>query len=109
MMFHLMTRQAHKEAMADAKPSGSDGGQLFKLATRPKPEPHQWPDITTWKRTRRDGIEQIERTCAACGLVRITILQGTGGRAYRWGDAPFQFDDGVEPECAATIEVVGKT
>ena len=74
--------------------------QLFKLATRPIAQPHQWPDITTFRRVRRDGVEQIERECPACGLVRITVMGGQGARAYRWGDAPYQFDDGVEPECA---------
>ena len=67
-------------------------GQLFKLATKPTPcLQHKWPDITTWKRAPKactpTRCEQIERACTAgCGLVKITVMEGRGYRAWRWGE-----------------------
>lgn len=82
---------------------------LFRLVTKVKPpaEPHKFG---SQKRIAADktlsGSEQIERTCASCGLVKITIMQGGGRRFYRWGDARCQFEEPVEPECAPTIEII---
>lgn len=51
------------------------------------------------------GLPQLERTCLNCGLVKITVMGPPNPRAYRWGDAPFQFDDGFEPECVVVADV----
>lgn len=88
---------------ATAEPA-TKTGELFKLATRPKPEPHPWPSITSATRVRNArGIEQIERACPACGLVRITVCEGEGRREYRWGNAPDQFE-GNEPACVVGVK-----
>lgn len=80
----------------------ANSAPLFKLVTR---KPHRFgaPRRISASQTL-SGHEQIERACITCGLVRITIMHGReDARAYRWGDAPFQFD-WCEPECGGIIE-----
>lgn len=88
-----------------------DGGQVLALATkakRPSP-PHKFASPRSVPACETiSGFEQIERACITCGLVRITVMQGEGYRAYRWGNAPFQFDDGVEPECPQLTDRGGR-
>ncbi|MDE2467458.1 MAG: hypothetical protein KGL35_01595 [Bradyrhizobium sp.] len=71
---------------------------LFKMATR---RPHVFPPI--WEAVRVKATpsrpEQLERACRHCGLVKITIFGSTEPRAWRWGNANWQFCDHVEPDC----------
>lgn len=84
------------------KIEGHDG-QLFKLVTRAR------HDFGTHARAYVGNVEQIERACTNCGLVRITLMDGSVlPRRYRYfSGAPF-YDD-VEPSCVSDVEVaIGK-
>lgn len=100
---------------------GSDSGDendnnLFHLATKVRPpvfaKPHQWPPASEGRvrvpaGRSYSGFEQIETTCPVCGLVRITVMHPVQPRrAYRLGDARYQFEEVVEPECVASGHVI---
>ena len=76
---------------------------LFKLATKPKAEPHIFgPRIRIAPHASPSGHEQHEWHCQRCPLVKITVLPKTGEEArrqYRWAKGA-QFEDDRDPECA---------
>jgi hypothetical protein len=76
---------------------------LFQLVTKKPPEPHFLGPAKSV--LLAEGNENVERECVKCGLVRITFIprKGHGGRFYRWGDAPGQFYDAIEPECGGVV------
>ena len=95
--------------MMDEQPQTADviKPPLFKRATR---QPHLFPPAWEHKRVPKgetsSQFEQIERECKACGLVRITVMRGPMvARAYRWGDARYQFEEVCEPECTPVNEI----
>lgn len=49
----------------------------------------------------RGRLQQTERTCPVCRLVRVTVHHpdGRAWREYRLGDSENQFADGHEPAC----------
>lgn len=77
---------------------------LFKRVTR---VPHTFPPAWEHKRVPKceTAPEQIERECKSCGLVRITVMRGPGERRYRWGDARYQFEEPIEPDCTREVDI----
>ena len=59
---------------------------LFRLATRPKPEPHKFGEFVTIVPPHDSvtGHEQHEKTCTRCGAVRITVIPKTGDPWREW-------------------------
>lgn len=55
------------------------------------------PDIRIARELSPSGYEQIERTCANCGAVKITIM--SGGRAWRRSADGPQVATSIEPPC----------
>lgn len=73
---------------------------LFKLATRPK---HVFPlggeRYIKADRTR-DQPARVERVCAGCGAVKITVLLSDGASGYRmWRRAREEIERADDPGC----------
>ncbi|MDI1264981.1 MAG: hypothetical protein PS018_17160 [bacterium] len=56
---------------------------------------------TTPKDPARGRLEQTERTCVVCGVVKITVMQPGGGawREWRAAGSDRQFRDVPLPSC----------
>lgn len=60
------------------------------------------PDIRIPRELSPSGYEQIERTCANCGAVKITIM--SGGRAWRRSADGPQVATSIAPPCDPDLE-----
>lgn len=69
-------------------------------AARPPARHVFGPDVRIARDVSPSGFEQIERACANCGAVKITIM-GIGGepRAWRREATGPQVTTGIEPPC----------
>lgn len=57
------------------------------------------PDIRIPREIAPSGFEQIERTCANCGAVKITIVGASEPRAWRRTAEGPQIVSGLAPPC----------
>lgn len=83
------------------------GGQLFQLATRPR---HQWgPQRHVAASDSLSHHEQFEWHCAACHLVRITVIPKGADprREYRRAGDLEQFTSEREPWCEPVLTDMG--
>ena len=75
---------------------------LFHLATR-APHDFSGPRLVVLKGASQSGFEEHHKTCARCGLSRITRIGSAEPRAYRVADGPQFFVD-VEPSCVVGVK-----
>lgn len=62
------------------------------------------PDIRIAREVSPSGFEQIERTCANCGAVKITIMGIGEPRAWRRSSDGPQITTSIEPPCDRDAE-----
>jgi hypothetical protein len=71
----------------------------------PAHRPHQCgPSTVIPAAISVSGCEQHERTCQACGAVKVTIIRANGHhcRAWRKDATARQIETTIEPPCACT-------
>jgi len=80
---------------------------LFQLATRPR---HLYGAYIAVPATASiSGAEQIERTCEACGAVRVTLLLAGGNAVRLWRRAGESAQLTIEPACEVVATTSGAT